>query len=191
MEADTARRATGRYLNEANARADGYVPQPEDRPVCTDPSRGNGAIEYANRELLDDGELDASRPEVLLYQPTDGGARQLVALQYRPAEGQAGGELFARQVGGPLNVWLFLYNPAGLFAEGNPNSSCRPGPAPEVTARAPQDGPPPGTSPPGVPGGPPGGGGGPPPGEEGGPPPGQEGGPPPGEEGGGPPPGQQ
>ena len=158
-DADAARRATGRYLNEKNALADGYEPQPSrNRPVCNDPpGKGDGGIEYVNSGLLK-GKLDISKPAVLYYQPAENGTRRLIALQYRPSEGQIGGRLFGQQVDGPLTVWVWLYNPDGLFARGNVNSECPPGPAREL--RAPADGGgPPGGAPPGADGG------GPPPGQ--------------------------
>lgn len=161
-DADAARRATGRYLTESLARADGYVPQPEARPACSEPARGRGGIVYLNQGLVDD-RLDVREPEALLYEPTPDGARRLVALQYRVGDGQSG-RIFGRAVSQPLTMWVYRFNPDGLFSEGNPTSTCRPGPAPRVTAPRPKDGPPP--APAG--GGPPGGGGGAP---EGAPPP--------------------
>jgi len=140
-DADAARRATGRYLSEAIARADGYAPQPEGRAACTEPARGRGGIVYLNQGLVDE-RLDVREPEALLYEPTKDGARRLVALQYRVGDGQSG-RVFGRAVTQPLTMWVYRFNPDGLFSEGNPTSTCRPGPAAPVTAPRPKDGPPP------------------------------------------------
>jgi hypothetical protein len=181
QQADEARRATARYLDEKLARDDGYDPQPSaENPVCNDPAgRGDGGIEYLNEGLIDE-EPDIRSPAVLYYEPDEFGGRRLTALQYRVPEGTSGAELFGQPVDPTLTVWLFLYNPNGLFEDGNVTSKCPPGPPPEPPPPPPRRG-----------GGPPGGG--PPPGAEGGggPPPGATGGgPPPGATGGGPPPGQ-
>lgn len=180
QDADAARRATARYLDEKLARSDGYEPQPSaQNPVCNDPSgKGDGGIEYLNEGLIDE-EPDVRSPAVLYYEPDEFGGRRLTALQYRVPEGTTDAELFGQPVNPSLTVWLFLFNPDGLFAPGNTKSKCPPGP-PETPP------PPPPRRGGGAPGGPPPGadGGGPPPGAEGG------GGPPPGASGGGPPPGQ-
>ena len=169
QDADAARRATGRYLDERNARDDGYEPQPSaDAPVCNDPpGKGDGGIEYVNEGLIGD-ELDVRRPPVLYYEPDEFGGRRLTALQYRAPEGESDAKLFNQTLdGGSLTVWLYLFNPDGVFADGNVTSKCPPGPPvtpPEPGPR--RGGGAPGGPPPGADGG--GGGGGPPPGAQGG-----------------------
>lgn len=164
-DADAARRATGRYLDEKNALADGYEPQPsKSAPVCNDPpGKGDGGIEYVNEGLVGD-EPDIRRPPVLYYEPDEFGGRRLTALQYRAPEGETGAKLFGQPLNGSLTVWLYLFNPDGLFEPGNVNSSCPPGPPTTPPEPPPRRGG-------GAPGGPPpgaGGGGGAPPGADGG-----------------------
>ncbi len=171
-----ARRASGRYINEPNALKDGFTPQPSaDAPVCSDPA-GNGsggAIEYVNAKNLADGKLDPAKPDALLYVPAEGAIRRLAGVQYRVEKGGQPGTVLGQQVSAdkPLNAWLFLYNPRGLFVAANPVAQCPAGPAKDTAKLVPSAG-------------------GPPPGASGdGPPPGA-GGPPPGATGDGPPPGQ-
>jgi len=176
-DADSARRATGRYLDETKALADGYEPQPNrNAPVCNDPpGKGDGGIEYLNQGLIGD-EPDIRKPPVLYYEPDEFGGRRLTAVQYRAPEGETGATLFNQPLNGSLTVWLYRYNADGLFAPGNVSSNCPPGPPETPSEPPPRRGG-------GAPGGPPPGAGG------GGPPPGAGGGePPPGAGGGGGPP---
>ena len=98
-DADAARRATARYLDEKLARADGYEPQPStENPVCNDPpGKGNGGIEYLNEGLVD-AEPDVRSPAVLYYEPDEFGGRRLTALQYRVPDGTTDAELFGERV---------------------------------------------------------------------------------------------
>lgn len=131
-DADAARRATGRYQSERNARADGYQPAPGRTVKCNKPKgKGNGGVEYVNAALVKDPKVELRRPEVLLYGPEEGGGLKLIAIEYRPGGGQQA-KLFNRQLSGPLTVWLWLHNPDGLFAPGNVNSPCRPGPIEDI-----------------------------------------------------------
>ena len=136
-EADAARRATGRYLDESKALADGYEPQPSrNAPVCNDPpGKGDGGIEYVNQSLVGE-EPDVRKPPVLYYEPDEFGGRRLTALQYRAPEGKTGGTLFNQPLNESLTVWLYRYNTDGLFAPGNVSSNCPPGP-PKTPAEPP------------------------------------------------------
>ncbi len=103
-------------------------------------------IHYANADLIGDGALDGTKPELLIYEQKDGqlilvGVEFLVlAAQWDdPAAGHAPGapvlqgQLF-NYVGAPnrygldafyeLHVWAWLDNPNGPFADFNPAVSC-------------------------------------------------------------------
>jgi hypothetical protein len=106
------------------------------------PQEGAMGIHYANGALVGDGELDATKPEALLYEPKDG-KLQLVAVEYvviadawnakHPAPPVLMGQLF-NYVGAPnryglpafyeLHVWAWKNNSDGMFADWNPSVSC-------------------------------------------------------------------
>jgi hypothetical protein len=135
-----ARAATAPYHEESAALADGFVPD----PICVhyiDPARAGDAV------------VDASSPEVLLYEPQPDGSRRLVAVEYfapvfsdgtpwfgesaPPVVDNAPPVLFGRTFLGPmpghnpampwhyeLHVWAWSHNPSGTFAQWNPSLSC-------------------------------------------------------------------
>ena len=103
---------------------------------------GAMGIHYGNARLLEDGMLDASRPEVLVYEPVDGQLR-LAAAEYVVLADQwnatnahppvLNGQHF-HYVGAPnraglpahyeLHVWAWTRNPNGTFADWNPRVRC-------------------------------------------------------------------
>jgi hypothetical protein len=110
------------------------------------PQEGAMGIHYANADLIGDGELDGTKPELLIYAQEDGelnlvGVEFLVlAAQWDdPATGHGAGapvlqgQLF-NYVGAPnrygldpfyeLHVWAWLDNPNGPFADFNPAVLC-------------------------------------------------------------------
>jgi hypothetical protein len=136
-----ARRATRRFRDVEAARAAGY----EKASDCeSDPKYGAMGIHYANPKLVADGALDIEHPEILVYQPTAGGALRLGALEYFQPDADQDlatdpdrPSLFEMPFDGPmlghnpqmpihydLHVWLYRHNPAGLFAMWNPAVRC-------------------------------------------------------------------
>lgn len=148
-----ARAATARYHDVDRAHADGYLPMPEGTPLheCIDadvdlddtdgaPAMG---VHLVNGALLD-AEVEADRPEALVYEPTANGSLRLVALEYVVFDadwlqtGAAGApELFGERfmtIGEPnryeipafhaLHAWVWKHNPDGMFAGMNPTVSC-------------------------------------------------------------------
>jgi len=106
------------------------------------PQEGAMGIHYANGALVGDGALDAARPEALLYEFRNGryeltGVEYVVIAEAWNAQHEAPpvlmGQLF-NYVGAPnrfglpafyeLHVWAWEANPAGTFADWNPNVSC-------------------------------------------------------------------
>jgi hypothetical protein len=123
------------------ARAAGY----EKASECEDdPKYGAMGIHYAHKGLIDDGKLDVTKPEILVYQPTRGGKLRLGAIEYFQvdrdqdlATNDDQPSLFGMPFDGPmlghnpqmpihydLHVWLYRHNPAGKFAMWNPDVRC-------------------------------------------------------------------
>ena len=145
-QADIAavRAATAKYHDLDAALADGYI----QFYVCTEqPGVGTMGQHYANLGLVvGDPAIDPLRPEVLVYEPrTDGDGYRLVAVEYvtiqalwAGANGTATPEVLGQALsavgagnryGMPpfyqRHVWLWEPNPNGLFADWNPNTTCR------------------------------------------------------------------
>jgi hypothetical protein len=101
-------------------------------------------IHYTNEELIADGQLDVTKPEILVYQPTRRGKLRLGAVEYFQVDDDQDlatdadrPSLFGMPFDGPmlghdaempihydLHVWLYRHNPAGQFAMWNPRVSC-------------------------------------------------------------------
>lgn len=138
------RQATVRYQDVANAVADGFVPV----TGCVVNGDGTAAmgLHYLNVARAMDPAINLLEPEVLLYAPTDSGLR-LVGVEYFLAVGPTDfippdvppapvlfgqtfdGPMYGHEPGMPshydLHVWLWQANPAGTFAQFNPNVSCQ------------------------------------------------------------------
>jgi hypothetical protein len=135
------RRATARYQDLAVAIADGYV---QISPCVSVPGVGGMGIHYANPGLMQDAGMNPTQPEMLLYLPEADGSMKLVGIEYaiaKPAWHGAGnegapvfmGHTFDVLPGDPgagrpdlytLHAWIWLPNPAGMFAPFNPRVSC-------------------------------------------------------------------
>lgn len=137
---NVVREATQRFQDPAVALAEGYVPQ---FGCVTGSSEGVMGVHFVNGPLVADGQLDVTRPELLVYEPEPNGRFQLVAADYlvlsqtwnanNPAPPQLMGQLFhlfesPNRFGLPefytLHVWAWRDNPRGTFANWNPNVSC-------------------------------------------------------------------
>ena len=73
------RAATAQYHDIAVAEAAGYNGTGE---PCVSAPPGTMGFHYVNRPLVGDPALDVSRPEILLYAPTEDGGRRLVGVEY-------------------------------------------------------------------------------------------------------------
>jgi len=136
---DAVRNATDRYRDVNNAVADGYV---QFQGCVSGPERGAMGVHYAKFALFD-GALDVSTPEVLVYEPRNGGLHLVAAeyvadaaawhavhpsdqpqlmghlLQFAPGPNRYGPDAFYE-----LHVWAWRQNPSGTFADWNPRVSC-------------------------------------------------------------------
>jgi hypothetical protein len=129
--ADHVRAANARFKDVAAAIAEGYAPIP-----CASGLQGGAmGVHYVNGQYLKDNVIDIGKPEAVMYEPKPGGKRVLVAVEYIAFKGPAAleGHLF-NFVSEPnrygldkfyeLHVWAWKPNPAGAFADNNPNVSC-------------------------------------------------------------------
>ena len=100
-----------------------------------DPNLGGMGFHYGNPALID-GTVTLQDPELLLYEPQQGGGLRLVAVEYivpfdawtHAEPPRLLGQEFKRneefQLWG-LHVWLWRHNPSGRFADWNPHVHCR------------------------------------------------------------------
>jgi hypothetical protein len=140
-----AREATRAFRDVEVARAAGYKAT---GACASDPKYGGMGIHYANDELVADGRLDVTKPEILVYQPTRNGKLRLGAVEYFQVDADQDlatdedrpslfggmpfdGPMLGHEPGMPihydLHVWLYRHNPAGKFAMWNPTVRCPPG----------------------------------------------------------------
>lgn len=122
------RRATAKYHRIDKATMEGFVPVTE----CLETPEGGQGYHYANPQLID-GNVDATQPEVLLYEPQAGGHMRLVGVEYivplnLPQPAPLFGQSFhANQDAGlwALHLWNWRNNPSGTFEDWNPKVSCQ------------------------------------------------------------------
>jgi hypothetical protein len=133
------RAATRDYRDVNAAMSAGYV---STGTCASGPNEGAMGVHYVNEAYFADGEINVSRPEILVYEPRDG-RLQLVAIEFfvlaeqwdAANEGPPAveGQLF-HYLGAPnrlrlpanyqLHVWAWKRNPKGTFADWNPDVSC-------------------------------------------------------------------
>ena len=107
------------------------------------PQEGAMGVHFVNGDLVGDHMLDATQPEILVYEPLKNGRLRLVAVEYLViAEGwhatnelppTLSGQVFhysgsPNRYGLPpfyaLHVWAWKANPHGEFVDWNPKVSC-------------------------------------------------------------------
>lgn len=141
------RAATAKYHRVAEAVADGYelgwVNGSGNRIVAgcvSSPAAGAMGYHYFNAALMADNAVDELEPEVLVYAPSPDGLK-LVAVEWvvRSAQSNPPGVSTPPSVlgmdmhilvppPGPAfyltHAWVWADNPAGMFADFNPDISC-------------------------------------------------------------------
>ncbi|HEY5757708.1 MAG TPA: hypothetical protein VIU34_17895 [Steroidobacter sp.] len=134
------REATTRYRDSTVAEADGYKLM---FGCVTGPDWGAMGLHYVNLSLVGDGELDAARPEIVIYEPMPNGRLKLTGADFlvlaadwdakHAGPPQLEGQLFhlfesPNRFGLPafytLHVWAWKDNPSGSFVNWHPNVSC-------------------------------------------------------------------
>lgn len=133
------RDATGQFTNVNAATAAGYQPF---LGCVSGPDHGAMGFHYVNSALVGDGVLDASKPEVLIYEAS-GGALQLVGVEFvvladawlashispPVLEGQSfqfvpSPNRYGLPAHFELHVWAWRDNPNGAFVDWNNKVSC-------------------------------------------------------------------
>jgi hypothetical protein len=134
------REATERFQDVEVAKAEGYALQ--FGCVSGDYSSAMG-MHFVNGPLVGDGEIDAARPEIVIYEPLPNGKLKLIGADYlvladawnakHAAPPELMGQLFhlfeaPNRFGLPafytLHVWAWKDNPTGAFVNWHQNVSC-------------------------------------------------------------------
>jgi hypothetical protein len=140
----TVRESTERFKHVVAAEAAGYALQ---FGCVSGPDAGAMGLHFVNFDLVQSGakEIDATRPQIVLYEPMPDGRLQLVGADYlvlaadwdknHPGQTpQLMGQLFhyfesPNRFGLPafytLHVWAWKENPNGAFVNWHPNVSCQ------------------------------------------------------------------
>ena len=138
----TVREATERFKDVAVAEGEGYALQ---FGCVSGPDYGAMGLHYVNFPLVIDGEIDATRPEIVIYEPAANGSVRLIGADYlvladawnatHAHAPELDGQLFhyfeaPNRFGLPafytLHVWAWKDNPNGAFVNWHPNVSCKP-----------------------------------------------------------------
>jgi hypothetical protein len=134
------REATARFQDPRDAEYEQYALQ----FGCVSGSDwGAMGMHFINGDLVADGELDVTRPEIVLYEPLPNGKLRLTGADYlvfadawnekHSGPPELMGQLFhlfesPNRFGLPafytLHVWAWKDNPNGAFVNWNPNVSC-------------------------------------------------------------------
>jgi hypothetical protein len=134
------RQSTERFKDVAVAEAEGYALQ---FGCVSGPDSGAMGLHYVNGSLVNSGVLDATHPQIVIYEAMPNGRLQLTGADYLLIADQwnakhAGppelmGQLFhlfdsPNRFGLPafytLHVWAWKENPKGAFVNWHPNVSC-------------------------------------------------------------------
>jgi hypothetical protein len=135
------REATERFKDVRVAEAEGYALQ---FGCVSGPDFGAMGMHWVNFPLVADGEIDATRPEIVIYEPQPNGALKLIGADFLVladawnAKHPGGapelmGQLFhffeaPNRFGLPpfytLHVWAWKDSPTGTFVNWNANVSC-------------------------------------------------------------------
>ncbi len=139
----TVRQSTAKYKDVGAAKADGYALL---FGCVSGPDYGAMGLHYVNLDLVASGVVDATRPQIVIYEPMPGGGLKLVGADFlviasdwdkaHPGQGapQLMGQLFhyfesPNRFGLPafytLHVWAWKKSPVGAFVNWHPNVSCQ------------------------------------------------------------------
>jgi hypothetical protein len=133
------RDATRQFIDVNAATAAGYGPF---LGCVSGPDHGAMGVHYVNGSLVGDGEIDASRPEALIYEPS-GDRLRLVGVEFivdaatwlahhaapPVLEGQtfqfvSSPNRYALPAFFELHVWAWRQNPNGAFVDWNTRVTC-------------------------------------------------------------------
>lgn len=134
------RESTARFRDVAAAEAEYYK---LNFGCVSGPDVGAMGLHYVNMPLVGDGKLDATRPEIVIYEPLPNGRLRLTGADFlvlaeawdatHDGPPELMGQLFhyfesPNRFGLPafytLHVWAWKDNPSGSFVNWHPNVSC-------------------------------------------------------------------
>jgi hypothetical protein len=134
------RESTARFRDPTVAEAEGYHLM---FGCVSGPDAGAMGLHYVNMSLVGDGKLDATHPEIVIYEPQPNGRLRLIGADYlvlaeawnsaNAAPPALMGQLFhlfeaPNRFGLPafytLHVWAWKDSPTGTFVNWNHNVSC-------------------------------------------------------------------
>jgi hypothetical protein len=134
------RESTARFKDVAVAQAEGYALQ---FGCVSSDDVGAMGLHYINGDLVNSGVLDATRPQIVIYEPMPGGGLQLIGADFlvladawnatHSGPPELMGQLFhlfpsPNRFGLPafytLHVWAWKDNPKGAFVNWHPHVSC-------------------------------------------------------------------
>ena len=138
------RRVTARFHDLDAAIEAGYEPdgstatEPGSSRLRRQPHRGGDGLPLLQRELMAEDAVNLLEPEVLVYATGDDGELELVAVEWaargpnsnppgRPNRPPCSAEMhiLVPAVGFHImHAWVWKPNPAGMFADWNPEVSC-------------------------------------------------------------------
>jgi len=136
---ETVRQEAGRYQDVEAAKSAGYGLF---HGCVSGPQEGAMGLHFVNGDLVGDGEIDAARPEALIYEIKNGdlqlaGVEYVVIAEAWDANHETPPTLMGQvfhYVGAPnryripafyeLHVWAWKQNPNGMFTDWNPKVSC-------------------------------------------------------------------
>ncbi|MBZ5657263.1 MAG: hypothetical protein LAO56_18505 [Acidobacteriia bacterium] len=135
------RESTQRFKDVSVAEAEGYALQ---FGCVSGESAGAMGLHFINGDLVNKGVLDATQPQIVIYEPTPRGGLRLIGADYllfkaawdtkNPAPPQLMGQAFhlfdaPNRFGLPafytLHVWAWKDNPNGAFVNWHPDVSCQ------------------------------------------------------------------
>jgi hypothetical protein len=136
----TVRDSTERFKDVAVAVAEGYALQ---FGCVSGSDSGAMGLHYVNGNLVNSGVLDATRPQIVIYEAMPDGTLKLIGADYlliadawdkkKQGPPELMGQLFhlfesPNRFGLPafytLHVWAWKENPKGAFVNWHPNVSC-------------------------------------------------------------------
>lgn len=134
------RQSTERFKNVAVAESEGYALQ---FGCVSGPDWGAMGLHYVNGDLVKSGVLDATRPQIVIYEAMPDGRLKITGADYllfaddwnakHSSPPELMGQLFhlfeaPNRFGLPafytLHVWAWKDNPNGAFVNWHPNVSC-------------------------------------------------------------------
>jgi hypothetical protein len=138
--ATTVRQITDKYKDVKAAEGAGYALA---FGCVTGPDTGAMGLHYVNMPLVQDNQIDVSKPEIILYEPAGNGTVRLVGADYlvladawdktHSSSPELMGQKFQQfeapnRFGLPrfytLHVWAWKDNPTGTYVNWHQNISC-------------------------------------------------------------------